>query len=418
MFLEREKVKNQFLGKAVLVGALLTGCGIYQTKSQPTISPDLSAIVADPNAPVPYAMVRDAVFSASCTRCHGATKQSDGIRLDSYADVMAHIEGVKGDIADKSMPEDSALTDDQIAVFNKWISQGAPLNASDAILSATPTPAATPVSASPTPAPAVGSWAAVSEAVFKPSCIKCHGSEIQKGDVRLDSNDSAESVWKDIQFDVFEDKSMPEEGTLTDAQLSVLSDWIKKCASDAGDSPTPTPSPSVTPVPSATPVSTPVPTPMPTATPEPSATPRPTATPAPTATPEPSATPHPSITPAPTPTATPEPTATPRPTPVIDPTPTPVPALTATYMSIKTNIFDAKCMVCHNPSGRAAKVPLFPYAEMMKVKDLVIPGDMNKSSLLISTSKGSMPPKRSNIPPLTADELQAIQTWISNGAAQ
>ncbi len=79
------------------------------------------------------------VFQDNCTRCHGASRQNGGLRLDSYALLMQG--GTDGAVvapgdADSSllvelvtsgeMPKNSApLSAEEIATIRQWIDSGA-----------------------------------------------------------------------------------------------------------------------------------------------------------------------------------------------------------------------------------------------------------------------------------------------------
>ena len=79
------------------------------------------------------------VFEESCTRCHGSSRQSGGLRLDSYAALMAGGKDgaviVPGDapssllvelITSGEMPRNAApLPDEQIQAIIRWVDAGA-----------------------------------------------------------------------------------------------------------------------------------------------------------------------------------------------------------------------------------------------------------------------------------------------------
>jgi mono/diheme cytochrome c family protein len=96
--------------------------------------------------------------------------------------------------------------------------------------------------------------------------------------------------------------------------------------------------------------------------------------------------------------------------------PTPTLALAANYPSIQANVFNAKCIQCHVPGGRAEAFPLNNYAKMMANGKLVVANDLVKSEIVDEIASGDMPPVRSGIPAVSALELAAIKAWILNGA--
>lgn len=101
---------------------------------------------------------------------------------------------------------------------------------------------------------------------------------------------------------------------------------------------------------------------------------------------------------------TPTPTPTPAPTPA--PTPTPVPSVTASFSSIKTNIILQKCIGCHSAMGT--------YASLVGNGDWIVKGNANNSGIYARTANQTMPPGGGAY--LNTTELNAIQTWINNGA--
>ena len=109
----------------------------------------------------------------------------------------------------------------------------------------------------------------------------------------------------------------------------------------------------------------------------------------------------------------------PNPPEEIDAVPAPKPPLEPKYSSIKREIFDQRCVDCHSPDGKAKKVPLSPWKELMdSPRELVIPGNVEESGLVIAiqrTDDKRMPPPRTG-PPLPADEIKAMRDWIKQGA--
>ena len=131
------------------------GCGVYETKHA-SLPIDLSAITASTsgtNAGISYAQVNQGVFQPSCISCHGASRPSAGISLDTYAHVKAALDIVKSvAITQQSMPPNGPLQADQITLLNTWIDQGAP-EVGAVILDPSPTPAPVVVVPVATPYP-------------------------------------------------------------------------------------------------------------------------------------------------------------------------------------------------------------------------------------------------------------------------
>jgi uncharacterized membrane protein len=201
------------------------------------------------------------------------------------------------------------------------------------------------------------SYAQVNASVFQVSCKTCHMNGQARGGVSLDTYTDVFANLGAIKSAVFDGvPNVMPKGGLPNDQKQLLLTWIDQGAVE-----------------------------NPTANPAPSATPG--------AAPSASATPTASVTPSPTPAL-----------------------LIPTYPSIRANIFAAKCLMCHSAGQRASDAPLDDYAAMMKAGDLVVPGNIAASGIVSAIERGSMPPKRANIPAVTPEELAIIQFWISIGA--
>jgi hypothetical protein len=82
------------------------------------------------------------------------------------------------------------------------------------------------------------------------------------------------------------------------------------------------------------------------------------------------------------------------------------------FASIKEFILDTRCVLCHNPSGAYPSIDYTDYLTTINT-GRVVPGNADASALYTSCVSGSMP---QGGPPLTAEELEAIRTWINDGA--
>lgn len=82
-------------------------------------------------------------------------------------------------------------------------------------------------------------------------------------------------------------------------------------------------------------------------------------------------------------------------------------------------IFQSKCVSCHSPGNKAEDDPFQDKDYVADPKNqLVVPGHPEQSALMdriTRTDKKRMPPAK-NGPALSAQEIEAIQTWIFNGA--
>jgi uncharacterized membrane protein len=98
----------------------------------------------------------------------------------------------------------------------------------------------------------------------------------------------------------------------------------------------------------------------------------------------------------------------------------PEPVLEATFDSIRSQILEKKCVLCHKAGGKAERIPLSTREDLLNSPlEIVIPGNPEESMLMIVTQAGArkpMPPKSSGITPLTAEQIDIVGRWILNGA--
>lgn len=93
-----------------------------------------------------------------------------------------------------------------------------------------------------------------------------------------------------------------------------------------------------------------------------------------------------------------------------------------TNVSFRTHIqpvLEFKCnnSGCHNDESRAGSLSLTSYANVTSDLSVVFPGEPQNSLLVQSIQPGAafpMPPL--GYPPLTPKQIQAITTWIDEGA--
>lgn len=92
--------------------------------------------------------------------------------------------------------------------------------------------------------------------------------------------------------------------------------------------------------------------------------------------------------------------------------------LVATYASIREKILVPKCIDCHSGPNSPHGLDLSSYSKVLDQSHfppLVVPGKPEQSSLYSSVSSGKMP---KNSASLSSEELDAISTWIKNGARE
>lgn len=93
-------------------------------------------------------------------------------------------------------------------------------------------------------------------------------------------------------------------------------------------------------------------------------------------------------------------------------------AVTASFASLKANIFTPRCATCHSGATPPHGVDLSSYQSMVNsavFPPLVVPGDPDHSSLYQACMTGGMP---LNAPHLSDVEMRAIHDWIKNGAQE
>ncbi|MGZ3688045.1 MAG: hypothetical protein ACXVBW_07085 [Bdellovibrionota bacterium] len=185
-------------------------------------------------ASVTFTQVNDKVFKPSCVSCHGS---AGGVSLENYTAVKKSISVIQNvAIRTSRMPPTAPLSSDARALLSQWISAGAP----EGPPSASPTPR-------PSPSPSVAarrahvSFASVSERVLGPRCVSCHGNS---GGLSLEGYEEVKSSLPRITQAALTDKTMPPDGSLTDQEREILSEWISAGAPERDEeSPVATPSP-------------------------------------------------------------------------------------------------------------------------------------------------------------------------------
>jgi len=87
--------------------------------------------------------------------------------------------------------------------------------------------------------------------------------------------------------------------------------------------------------------------------------------------------------------------------------------VTATFSSIKANILDTRCLICHSTSNPKGGVSLSSYDEVMSSPGAVTPFQPHQSQLFWQCYKGYMPKEGLGLSEL---ELQTLYDWIAYGA--
>lgn len=173
------------------------------------------------------------IFQSNCAKsgCHDEISAQEGIRLNSYANIMASGEihagkPTRGDIIKKITetnsgdimppPPDAPLNSTQIDLIKKWISQGALNNKCTPECDTNDFKYSTAV-----------------KSIIETSCIGCHGASSPSGGVILSNFDSVKSLALSgrlpgaiKQLPNF--SPMPQGGTkLTDCKIRSVEKWIE-----------------------------------------------------------------------------------------------------------------------------------------------------------------------------------------------
>ncbi|MCB0393307.1 MAG: hypothetical protein KDD25_02035 [Bdellovibrionales bacterium] len=110
--------------------------------------------------------------------------------------------------------------------------------------------------------------------------------------------------------------------------------------------------------------------------------------------------------------------------------PTPPPTdkpveLAPTYASLSANVFEPKCIVCHNPDGEAKFLDLSSRFAIFSARDRIFDGDKHLLNFenpaesyiidVITDEDEPMPPEWTDITPLTEKEVNTMIEWIGLG---
>lgn len=93
--------------------------------------------------------------------------------------------------------------------------------------------------------------------------------------------------------------------------------------------------------------------------------------------------------------------------------------LSPTFGSISRNIFEIKCISCHNSAGTGKRILLDKQSLLDSPLELIIPQNPDESGLVVSIERHDdkrMPPAKEGFTDLKFEEKAAIRIWIANGA--
>ncbi|MCC6153271.1 MAG: hypothetical protein IT367_05905, partial [Candidatus Hydrogenedentes bacterium] len=246
------RVRNVFSG----LGWFAMACAVMAFGS--------GAVAGAEDAKVDFNKEIAPILAASCVKCHGPERQKAKLRLDSPEAITAGSENGPVLVAGKpgestlckliSLPADhpdrmpvnsDPLKPEQVALIAKWIEQGAVMLAAEGAPADAPAPAPTTE-----PAAATGNvdFAKDIYPIFVATCVKCHGAEKQKGELRLDTLDGIKAGGENgvifvagkpgesslcvlISKPKGDPDIMPANGDpLTPEQIALVAKWIEQGA--------------------------------------------------------------------------------------------------------------------------------------------------------------------------------------------
>jgi hypothetical protein len=96
------------------------------------------------------------------------------------------------------------------------------------------------------------------------------------------------------------------------------------------------------------------------------------------------------------------------------------------FAFILETVIKTDCTNCHKPGGKAEDILFRSYQELMDAvtidqDPLIIPGKPEESlfyTVMLPTARRMMPPKKSQLPPVSADRVEVVRKWILNGAQE
>jgi mono/diheme cytochrome c family protein len=124
-----------------------------------------------------FEQIQSLVFQPSCVSCHGiAGGNVHGINLETYSNVIKNLAKVLEQVVVlKKMPPEGPLSDDLQKTLAAWIKAGAPEEGQNPVPIPIPVPIPVPSPIAP-PTSLQPTFASISQNIFIPRCILCHGA--------------------------------------------------------------------------------------------------------------------------------------------------------------------------------------------------------------------------------------------------
>ena len=189
----------------------------------------------DQKATLSYDVVAQAIFNPKCVCCHGTSGCGGAPQspfLDSYANVLANIGGVKRVVFEThTMPKRGVLNDREMSILWSWIEIGSPQNS----------PGTIAIPLGPT-------YESIDKNIFQPRCIICHSpgnpgkrvlltkDELLNSPLLLVIPGNPDESGLVVAVERADEKRMPpaKEGKLqlNDVEKRAIRDWIQNGAQD------------------------------------------------------------------------------------------------------------------------------------------------------------------------------------------
>lgn len=218
-----QMLKTSLAAMALIV---VVGCNYNELKAPVGGQRSQGATPGQPGtASVDYATVKSQVFEPYCIRCHGNQVAKGQVNLEVYSNAFQNSRAIRDDVETDSMPAKGPKVPPELkALLFAWIDSGSP---ETTVVTPGPGPAPGPVpTPGPLPAPTTLDFATVKQHVFEPYCIRCHGNQVAKHGVNLETYATAFGELHDA-IELVDSDEMPTRGPKVPQDLKdFLRAWV------------------------------------------------------------------------------------------------------------------------------------------------------------------------------------------------
>lgn len=263
---------------ATLTAAMLTSCNLQKSNPLDLSGPQLPEVPVLSADLITFDVVKSQVLEKHCFECHSKDTNKHNVNLETYANVIKDLKGIRDTVIQKSMPPrrrvDLKLSDSQIKLLVDWIDAGAKENGDGTLNppvdqppvvvnppTTTPPTSTPPITQPPVVIPPIAGevyFQHVNDYVIKTNCVGCHSvASGNKGKVNLENYVNVASNLEKIKKSILDDFMPPRrkpELKLTAQQKDLILKWIDAGAKEAAPVvvdppvvPPPTQSPTTTP---------------------------------------------------------------------------------------------------------------------------------------------------------------------------